>query len=301
MKKYITYTQLTLSMLFWGCSFVWTTIVYKTYNPLTTVLLRLVLSSSILIPLLFIRRVNLKAIVKDWKIFAAIAFFEPFLYFMGESFGVKYTSPTVSAVVISTIPLITPFFAYFFLKEKITLMNFTGLVISFIGIMLVILNKDLSFSAEPKGLAFLFFAVFSSMGYGVFIKPLSEKYDTLSIITIQNAIGILYFSPFFISLEFSHFIKAVPSSETFLSLILLSTFSSVLAFFLFIKAYKVIGLVKANSFTNMIPVFTAIFAFILVGEMFSLRKSFGIILVIAGLFLSQIKKFSKNMDATENI
>ena len=47
---------------------------------------------------------------------------------------------------------------------------------------------------------------------------------------------------------------------------------------------------KSNIFSNLIPVFTATFSFFLLGEPFTLKKMFGMILVIGGVYLSEHNK-----------
>jgi drug/metabolite transporter (DMT)-like permease len=72
-----------------------------------------------------------------------------------------------------------------------------------------------------------------------------------------------------------------------LSIILLSVFASCGAFVLFAYSVSHVGISKANIFSNLIPVFTALFAFLIVGDRLTLRNVIGMALVIAGLFLSQ--------------
>ena len=53
---------------------------------------------------------------------------------------------------------------------------------------------------------------------------------------------------------------------------------------------KHVGISRANVFANLIPVFTAFFAFLLLGDRLTLRNAAGMVIVIAGLFLSQAEK-----------
>ena len=68
-----------------------------------------------------------------------------------------------------------------------------------------------------------------------------------------------------------------------------------LLFFLHIRL-KNMGIIKANVFTNCIPVFTALFSFILLGEKLTVQNIIGMVIVIAGLFMSQINGRKKNID-----
>ncbi len=64
------------------------------------------------------------------KWFILLGFFEPFLYFMGECYGMNLISPSLGAIIISLIPLIAPIPARYFFREKFSFSNYVGLFIS---------------------------------------------------------------------------------------------------------------------------------------------------------------------------
>jgi drug/metabolite transporter (DMT)-like permease len=226
----------------------------------------------------------------DYGKFLLLALFEPFLYFMGESFGLTLVSSTVAAVIVSTIPVISPMFAYFFVKEKISLMNFIGLIISFSGIMLMVFNRDFTFDASPLGVLLEFCAVMAAIFYSVAIKKLTHKYSAFTIIKVQNMLGAIYFLPLFLIFDFNRFISIKPDLELIYSLLMLAVFASSAAFILYIPVIRELGVIKANIFTNFIPVFTAITSYFVLSEAFDMGKILGMTVVIAGVVVSQIYK-----------
>lgn len=293
-QSILVYGSIILAMLFWSFSFVWVKIVYLVYNPITTVFLRLIISTA----LLFIIGKSIGRIQKinksDRVQLVLLAFFEPFLYFMGESFGLKLVSSTLGAVIISTIPLFSPIAAYLFHKEKISPKIVLGILVSIIGVGIIIFNKQLNLIASPVGIALLFLAVAAAVAYSTVLKNLASKYNPLTLISYQNLIGIAFFLPPFLIFDFKHFISAQPTTEVWLAIIQLAVFASSLAFIFFTYAIKYLGINKSNIFINAIPVFTAIFAFFVLNETLNFQKMLGISIVIGGLFLSQAKlKFSK--------
>ena len=279
-----------LAMIFWSFSFVWVKIAYQAYGPLTVIFFRLILSVTLLLVLsVFIRKLQ-KIQRKDYGIFLLLALFEPFLYFMGESYGLLYVSSTVAAVIVATIPLFAPMVAWYFYRERLSPMNIVGLIISFSGVLLVILNNDLSFSASPKGVLLEFLAVFSAVGYSAVLRKLAFRYNTYTIITFQNFIGIFMFLPFWGVFEAQEFMSTPLHWQAIRAILLLSVFASTLAFILFTFSVRNIGINRSNVFVNLIPVFTAIFAFMILGDQLTVQKFAGISIVIAGLFLAQIKR-----------
>lgn len=278
-----------LAMIFWSFSFVWVKVAYQAYGPLTVVLLRLVISVILLFSFMFIiRRLQFIA-KKDIGIFVLLAFFEPFLYFMGESYGLLYVSSTVAAVIVATIPLLAPISAYYFFKERLSLMNIIGLATSFLGVCLVILNDDLSFSASPIGVMLEVLAVIAAIAYSTVLRKLAFRYNTFTIISYQNLFGIIMFLPFWLVFESRDFIATPFHREAFTSIILLSVFASSLAFIFFTYSVRNLGINRSNTFINLIPVFVAIFAWFVLGDKLSAQGATGIAIVIAGLFLAQIR------------
>jgi drug/metabolite transporter (DMT)-like permease len=164
-KKVQLYIIIVLSMVFWGMSFVWSTIVFRYLAPITTVFFRLIISSAILFAGLKLFGKFEKVKRAHYKMFLISALFNPFLYFLGENFGLKNSSATISAVIIATIPVFSPIAAYFFLKERLSLLNIGGLIVSFAGVLVMLVNNASGGSSLPmlsvfaSSLAFVFFAI----------------------------------------------------------------------------------------------------------------------------------------------
>jgi len=83
------------------------------------------------------------------------------------------------------------------------------------------------------------------------------------------------------------------------ALLMLSVFASVIAFVLFAGAVRQVGVAKTNVFINLIPVFTAIFSWLILDEMITRSKWFGIFIVVVGLFVSQWGKMKFNKQTEE--
>lgn len=288
-NKFFTYTILILAMVFWSFSYIWTSNVFKYLTPVTTVFIRLIIASVFLIGVSLILGKLEKIKKKDFFSFMMLAFFEPLLYYLGESYGLKLVTPTVAAIIISTIPLFLPFSMYIFAKEPVNSGTYLGITIAFAGVLLIILNKDLSFAASPLGIAFLMLAVLSVMGYSYLLQDLTKTYNAYTIISVQNFIGIFYFLPIVIGIDYSGLMSINFEIELVVNLIFLSVFASALAFFLFAQGTKKIGVTKASIFTYLIPIFTAVISYFTGHEAFNTAKVTGISIVFAGLLLSQTR------------
>lgn len=291
-KGFLVYVAVVMAMVFWSLSFIWYKEVFVYYKPITLVVGRLTISTVFLYLTvgLLMRKLN-RVRIKDFKYFMLLAFFEPFLYFMGESFGMTMVSSTLAAVIISTIPLFSPLGEFYIYRNRVTLMNFIGILVSIVGVTMVIFHQGFGrLEANPIGIALMFIAVFAALGYSLTLRKLTASYNVFTIITYQNSIAVIYFLPLFFIFEFKHFIGVGVSAQSVMPLVKLGIFASTFAFLLFTYSVKHLGVTKANSFANAIPVLTAVFAYFLLGETLSVVKITGIAIVVFGLFLSQLPK-----------
>lgn len=294
MKKasYKIYIQVILANVFWGFSFVWTDIALKTgVAPITLVLARMIVA-TLLLGTWAKYTGNLQKIkLRHLKYFLGLALCEPFLYFLCETYGQTLVSPTVTSVIVATIPLFTPFVGFFILKERINPTTLVGIAVSMIGVFAVVLSGNDDIGGQLTGAVLVFGAVIAALGYAVFVKYLMSHYNATTLVFYQNFIGFIYFVPCFFAVDFQYFSTA--SFFTFraiAAIVQLSIFASVIAFIFYSRSVKALGVTKAGVFCYIIPVLTALFAFFVAGERLSAVQWIGMAVVILGLFVSQVVK-----------
>jgi drug/metabolite transporter (DMT)-like permease len=290
MQNFKLYTAIVLAMIFWSVSFIWTRVAIQSFQPVTLITLRLLIASVLLFVVSKSAGKFQKIKREDVKWFVLLAFFEPFLYYLGETYGLTMVESTLASVIVSTIPLFAPVLAFILLREKIGWMNVLGIFVSLGGVFLVIYEPGGGFSANPLGVALLFLAVFSAICYTTTLRKISTHYSTLNVILFQSVIGLGFFIPTFFITDFSTIHTLTVSSESLGALLMLSVFASVIAFVLFAGVVRKIGVARTNVFVNLIPVFTAIFAWWFLDEVVTWLKWLGIGIVVFGLFVSQLGK-----------
>ena len=293
------YILLIFSMIFWGTSYVFTKIVLPCTNPITLIFTRLIISSAMLWLIIGLFKRKEKIAKSDWKYIIALSFFEPFLYFIGETYALERVSPVIVSPVIATIPVFTALVMTTFYHVKLSKLNMVGIFFSFFGVVFMISNKNMQIDVDGYGLLLLLLAVMSSVGYGLMITKLSGKINAMLLIALQNTIGIFLFLPLWLfwgePITYSHllttpWINLSPTIVFWLCVLILAIFSSSLAFMFYSMAVAKIGISRAAVFTNLIPIFTAITAYFLTGEILSPIKMTGILIIITGVVLTQSEK-----------
>ncbi|SHF30014.1 Permease of the drug/metabolite transporter (DMT) superfamily [Mariniphaga anaerophila] len=289
-KELLAYFTALGAAFFWGFSFVWFKIAFLAYKPVTIVLFRLIISAGLIWLIAWLLKRLQKPTKKDLRLFVLMAFFEPFLYFLGESYGLTYISSTEASVIVGTIPLLSPIAAWYFFREKVTWKNAVGFLFSFLGVALVVLDESFGFNASPLGIGLEFVAVFAAISYSIVLRHVVMRYNSLTIIAYQNLIGVVLFLPVWLVVDLKDFVLTPFHPQAFRAIILLAVFASTLAFVFFTQSIRKIGVNRSNTFVNLIPVFVAVLSFFVLKEELGFQKILGILVVIAGLFLAQARK-----------
>lgn len=297
LKKFWVIFSVALAMVFWGITFVVFKYANASFNPIAIVFTRLLISIPFLFSFAFLSGRYMRLRKGDFKWFLLMSLFEPFIYFLGESFGLSMVSSTLAAIIVSTIPLFVPIAAFFLLKERLTYTNIVGLIISFAGVLMVIMGTDGRLFGNIKGIMLMFVAVFGAVGYTIIAKRLLDHYNGIIITAWQSTLGFLYITPIFFIAEFPHidFAAVLPSSVW--ALLYLGVFGSGICYILFSVGIRELGASKANVFANLVPVVAAIVSFFVLKEAMPLLKISGIIVVLGGLFLSQLTNVRQKLNS----
>ena len=291
-KKALVYLSVSTAVFLWGVSFLWSnSILQQGFPPFSLMFFRMAFAAVILSIVSFSLKKITKIERKDWGWFLLLVFLEPFLYFIGETMGLKtLNSPTISSVIVSTIPIVALIAGVFIYNERISRLNTFGILITLPGILLMVFDKDNFGIDKHIGILWLMMAVFAAVGYSVVVKKLTDKYNSYTIVTFQHILGALFFLPFFLILDYSTFTSNTFTLDILKPLLYLSVLCSSLAFILFINSIKELGVARANIFTAIVPVISALAAFAIGQDTLSLRKVIGVLVVVTGVIIAQRKK-----------
>lgn len=313
-KQTIAIIALVIAQIFWGASYLMSDFALKVFPAAMLVSMRISIAAVVLGVVGLLTRQLQKIEFRDWKYFLLASFAEPFIYFLCEAEALNHVSPTIASVMLSFIPLLTPVFAFFFLKEKVTLMNVLGIVISVVGVLMIILDGG-KLSADVLGILLLFIAVLASIVYTLVLRKIPERYNTLTVVFFMFCTSLLFFVPTMLVRELPQVMTidwaADNTWNAFGAIVGLALSASCIAFLFFSYGVRAIGPTRANVFNNIQPGVTAILAWIIGAvtlyqtaiQCEAIDKSFfecvkeaapawimllGIVVVIAGMFISQM-------------
>lgn len=292
-RLFYGYVATVISTVLWGASFVWTTDLLNVCNfPVITIVTLRLLVASVLMFIVF----KVEKIRKgDLRYFLLLSMFQPFLYFIGETYGIKYVGEaSFAAVVISLIPVVAPFALSLVYKSKLKGELVIGAIVSVLGVVLMSLNITGGGSISLKGILFLCEAIITAVCYNVVLQKLITKnYRPTSITAYQNAIALVFYLPLCIGFEGKEFLQIDWTFRAVFDIFSLAVLCSSLAYICYSYGAKIISISKEAVFNNGIPVVTIIISVIIGQEVLDLRKILGIATVILGLTLSQSNIFKR--------
>ena len=292
-SKILIYIASTFAITLWGMSYIWTDQLIAQNIPIFYFVFVRILMAGVVLFLFNTAYARIKRIQRqDLPKFLLLAFFEPFIYFICETYGLKLTgSPTLSAMVIATIPIFSIGAGIIFFKEKINIVNIGGILLTLVGIVMVAMAHGTLGENFIWGVVLLLLAVISEVGHASITKSLSGNYSSQIIVMYQFLIGAIYLFPLFIWKGIDGFnMEVYFSAEVWYPLICLAILCSSLAFSLWVSTIKNLGVAKSSIFSALIPVAAAIIAWVLGHEYLNSRQWIGIVISTAGVILSQYTK-----------
>lgn len=289
-EKGLGYIAILFAMLFWGLSFVWIKHLLNNNFPVfTIVFIRLVLASAVFVTLLSIGKKLQRVERADYKDFILLAFFEPFLYFIGEDFGLKYVDASYAAVIIALIPIVISITMYFAERAPIRWEFVVGTLISVAGVLMLTTSPDGQAAFSLKGTLLLGLAVLAAAGYSVQLTRLLKKYTPATVTTWQNFIAIPLYLPLILIFDVKQWPSLTWDFDAVLSLVCLALLCSAGAYMLYSYSVKKLTVTKTCVFTNLIPIVTLLAAAAIGQETFTQMKFWGILVIVAGVTFSQLK------------
>ena len=264
-------------------------------EPFGFVLLR-VLGAAILFWFLSIFFKNQKIDKKDWPRILLCSFLGMVINMLAFIKGLQLSTPINSSVLITIVPILVFSFSAIILKEKVSLMKIFGISAGFIGALILILYSPLSgFNAPNIPMGNLLF-VLNSATYGlylIFVKPLVEKYNIITLFRWLFLFGFLMNFPItineFIEVQWS----SLPIYDAILPMIYVvvgTTFSTYL-----LNAYALTKLKAStvSSFVYMQPIVGIVYALTTKNDALTLTNVVGMLLIFLGIYLVTKKIESK--------
>ena len=232
---------------------------------------------------------------KPLKPLFAVALFNPFVYFIGETIGISNTTASESGVFLACIPVVSLVASTLVLKKKPTKIQIIGILITLIGVMITVFAIGATSSLSIIGYVFLIMAVISYALYSVFVEKATE-YTGIETTYIMILIGALVFGTVAIceALIQGSFVELVTLPFQYSSFAMAVLYqgigSSIIAFFLSNVAISKIGVNRTSSFIGVATVVSIVAGAVVLKETFTIYQIIGAVVIIIGVYTANMKK-----------
>ena len=277
---------LILAMALWSSAFIALKNILAVWGPGQVIFARMLVASICFLLLLkYWRRIRYQA--GDWRWLALMSLAEPCLYFSLEANALTYTSAGQAGMVTATLPLMVSFTAFFMLGERISSRQLLGFLLAISGVVWLTLAGDHQASAPAPLLGNLLElgAMACASFYAVLLKKLSSRYSPLFLTAIQAFTGVLFFAPM-------AWFEPIPLQlgwQEFSYVLYLGACVTLGAYLLNNWAITKLPVTMAAAYSNLIPVFTLLLAYLLLGETMNSQQLLACGVVFAGVVLSQLR------------
>ena len=294
LKKYLAYILLVCTTLIWSVNFIIGKFAYLfEVPPLSLNFLRWTLVWLILFPFTYKEIFsNIKLIKKNIIYLTILAITSVSAFNSLVYLALNYTQAIDTILMISIIPVFVLFLSSILGVEKFNLFQLLGLIISFIGVLVIFSNADLNKILNlnfNKGNAWMLLAVFCWALYSSLLKKKKLPFSTLGLVEILASIGLIFLIPQFIGEQM--YGKEIKFNKVFfLILSFVTFFASIGAYYSWNKAIELIGPNRASIFLHLMPVFGVILAIVLLKEKFQMYHFIGATFIVTGIYLSNRKK-----------
>ncbi|SDH36187.1 DMT family transporter [Pseudomonas panipatensis] len=276
---------LVLAMALWGSSFIALKLAFAEWPAMWVIFARMAIGSLIFLAAWRWRgRIDYRP--GDWKSLLGLAICEPCLYFVCESFALQYTSAAQAGMITALLPLLVAVGAFLLLRERISRNTWLGFALAVCGALWLTLASEPDRHA-PQPLLGNFFellAMLCASGYTLLLKHLSARYSPFILTAMQAFIGSIFFLPLAV---LSAGTPPAPSGQGLFALVYLGSVVTVGAYGLYNFGVSRLPASQASGFINLIPVFTLVFAALLLGEVLNAQQALAATLVFVGVALSQ--------------
>lgn len=295
-KRTLGVLALLAAALIWGIGPVVTKVGLEEVPVFSLGFLRNVLGMAILLPFAYKGFKKIKR--KDILRLTLIGLFGSGLNAIFFFAGLSRTSATASAAIFATVPLVNALAASYILREKPTLVRMLGVIVGFLGSLLIALGPALlggsRIDGDVLGNLLVVGSVFFWVAYIIGSKKLLEDYPPLTLVTFSMLIGTIALLPLFV-LELLNnplwYLNAGGGAG--LAILYGGVMSGVLAFTLFQWGMQYTSAFEAGIVVYLQPPVTDFFAVAFLGENLSPLFIIGTVLILGGVFLATSYEFIK--------
>ena len=275
-----TPVELTLLGAIWGASFMFMRVAAADFGPFPLVAMRLAFGALVLTPFLWRARAQFTGVL--WLRIAGIAMMNATVPLTLFAWAAERAPAGIGAISNGMTVMFTALVAFGLFGERVGARRLTGLIIGFVGVIILATGRTAGVSVAPAALA----GTAASLCYGIginLVRRYLTPYPPAAIAAAALTTGAVLLAPLAVW-NWPH--QPLPSAS-WVSALLLGVVCTGFAFVLYYRLVARIGAPRTSTVTYLIPLFGVIWAWLLLGEPLTMTMAIAGALILAGVALSQ--------------
>jgi drug/metabolite transporter (DMT)-like permease len=272
--------------LIWGSSFMWIRIGVIDTGPLTLVAFRLLFGLICLLLAMAYYKEPFPVQPSSWAKYIIMAIASIVIPFLAISWGETRIASGLASILNATMPLFTFVIAHFWLHdEKITFLRILGLIIGFIGVV-ILLSRDITLEGLHGDFLGQLAVIVGAISYAV-AAIFSRRYFRNEKPVVQSTM-ILVFSNLMIwpmALLGQNPFRTPSTLLTWVSFIWLGFLGLGIAYLIFFHLINVWGASRTSLVTYLYPIMGLSLGFLFLNEIPDWRVLVGFVLVFSGIII----------------
>ena len=244
---------------------------------------RVICSSVILFIIATLKKESLKLDSKKDYVLIMVAGAVLALHWTSFFQSIQVSSVAIGTITFSTFPLFLTFLEPIVYREKISLQNIISAIVLLIGVIITIPE----FSMENQVTIGIIWGMISSLTYAIITlanRYFSGKYQGRIVSLYEQGTAAIVLLPTLF------FVKASWRAQDIIGVVLIGCICTAFAYSLYVSAQKRVKAQTAGLISGMETVYGILYAFILLGEVPTLREVIGGLVILSVGLYSSLKK-----------
>jgi drug/metabolite transporter (DMT)-like permease len=286
------YLLLGLTALFWGGNAIAGRLAVGEVSPMVLTALRWVIVVAVMLPLTGRQLAEAWPVLRDRRVSTILMGIFGFTGFNGLFYAAAHHTTAVNLTIFQgSIPVLVLIGMVLFFGLRAVPLQILGMAVTLLGVVVVSVKGSLEIL---RSLAFnigdvwtLIACVFYA-GYTLGLRrrpqiPGLVYFTALAIVAFLSSLPLLAF-------EVATGTVQWPTLKGWAVLLYVGLLPSLLAQIFYIRGVELIGPARAGLFVNLVPVFGALLAVVLLGEPFAFYHALGLALVLGGIALAERRR-----------
>ena len=211
---------------------------------------------------------------------------QPVLYFVFENYGLKYTTTSFTGIVSSISPIFTAILGVIFLREKPNWKQWSCIVLSIMGVMMVSLGNT-GGENTFAGCLCLLTAYFLGGFYSILVRKLSAQFSSFELTYIMFTVGFVFFAIMAFVTHGGDTIlmlsAAVKSGKFIVACLYLGAAASVGAYMLANYSLATLPVSRATIFNSFATIVSVLSGVVLMGDPFTIVSAISFVMILGGV------------------